>query len=40
MWLGGLLMVAMSFIPFFMLKELSRVMGHEKFRDLFLKNNR
>jgi hypothetical protein len=38
MWLGGLLMVAMSFIPFFMLKELSRIMGHEKFRDLFLRN--
>ena len=38
MWLGGLLIVAMSFIPFFMLKELSRIMGHEKFRGLFLKN--
>lgn len=36
MWLGGLLMVTLSFIPFFMLKELSRIMGHEKFRDLFL----
>jgi hypothetical protein len=38
MWLGGLLMVMLSFIPFFMLKELSRIMGHEKFRDLFLRN--
>jgi len=38
MWLGGLLMVALSFIPFFMLKELSRNMGHEKFRDLFLRD--
>jgi hypothetical protein len=38
MWLGGLLMVALSFIPFFMLKELSRIMGHEKFRNLFLRN--
>lgn len=39
MWLGGLLMVAMSFIPFFMLKELSRKMGQDKFRDLFFKAN-
>ncbi len=38
MWLGGLLMVTLSFIPFFMLKELSRIMGHEKFRSLFLKS--
>jgi hypothetical protein len=37
-WLGGLLMLTLSFIPFFMLKELSRIMGHEKFRDLFLSN--
>jgi hypothetical protein len=37
MWLGGLLVVILSFIPFFALKELSRIMGHEKFRDLFLK---
>jgi len=36
-WLGGLLMVTLSFIPFFMLKELSRIMGHEKFRNLFLR---
>lgn len=36
-WLGGLLMVTLSFFPFFMLKELSRAMGHEKFRDLFLR---
>lgn len=39
MWIGGLLMVALSFIPFFMLKELSRTLGHEKFRNLFLKKN-
>lgn len=38
MWLGGVLMVTLSFIPFFMLKELSRIFGYEKFRDLFLKN--
>ncbi len=38
MWLGGVLMVILSFIPFFMLKELSRVIGHKEFTDLFLKN--
>jgi len=38
MWLGGLLMVTLSFIPFFMLKELSRIMGHDKFRNLFFRN--
>jgi hypothetical protein len=38
MWLGGLLMVTLAFIPFFMLKELSRIMGHEKFRNLFFRN--
>ena len=37
MWLGGMLMVILSFIPFFALKELSRIIGHEKFRDLFLR---
>jgi hypothetical protein len=37
-WLGGLLMVTLSFIPFFMLKELSRIMGHDKFRNLFFRN--
>jgi cell division protein FtsW (lipid II flippase) len=36
-WLGGLVMLAVSFIPFFMLKELSRIMGYEKFRDLFFR---
>jgi hypothetical protein len=36
-WLGGLLMVALSLIPFFMLKEMSRVMGNAKFRDMLLK---
>lgn len=39
MWLGGLLMVTFSFIPFFMLKELSRIMGHRKFRNLFFKSD-
>lgn len=36
-WLGGIVMLAVSFIPFFMLKELGRVMGHDKLRDLFLR---
>jgi hypothetical protein len=35
LWLGGLLFVSLSFIPFFALKELARVIGHEKFKDLF-----
>lgn len=35
-WLAGMVMLAVSFIPFFMLKELGRIIGHEKFRDLFL----
>lgn len=37
LWLGGLIMVAIAFIPFFALKEISRVMGQQKFRDLLLK---
>lgn len=37
-WLAGLVMLAVSFIPFFMLKELGRVFGYNKFRDLFLRN--
>jgi hypothetical protein len=36
-WLAGMVMLAVSFIPFFMLKELGRIIGHEKFRDLFLR---
>jgi hypothetical protein len=39
-WIGGLLMVMLAFIPFFMLKELGRVIGNLKFRDLFLKSRR
>ena len=35
-WLAGLLMVILSFIPFFMLKELSRVMGYEKLVAMFI----
>jgi hypothetical protein len=37
-WLAGVVMLTLTFIPFFMLKELSRTIGREKFRDLFLKN--
>ncbi len=40
MWLGGLLMVALSFLPFFMLRELSRTIGHEKFREIFFKGQK
>jgi hypothetical protein len=40
LWLGGLIMVTLSFIPFFALKEISRVVGHEKFRNLLLKNRK
>ena len=39
MWLGGLLMVIVSFIPFFALKEISRKLGHEKFKDLLFKSH-
>ena len=35
--LGGIIIVAISFIPFFTLKEISRVIGPQKFRNLLLK---
>ena len=35
-WIGGVVVVFVSFIPFFALKELSRVMGSEKIQNLFL----
>jgi hypothetical protein len=35
--LGGIIIVTMSFIPFFTLKEISRVIGPKKFRNLLLK---
>lgn len=35
-WLGGALLVFFSFIPFFAFKELVRVLGKEKIRELFL----
>jgi hypothetical protein len=37
-WLGSLLLIFFCFIPFFAFKELTRVMGTEKFRGLFFKN--
>lgn len=36
-WLGGLIVVTVSFIPFFALKELSRTIGPEVFRKMFYK---
>jgi uncharacterized membrane protein len=36
-WLGGALLIFFSFIPFFAFKELVRVLGKEKVRELFLK---
>lgn len=38
LWLGGLIMVTVSFIPFFAMKEISRVVGHEKFKNFLLKS--
>jgi len=37
-WLGGVIIIFVSFIPFFALKELSRVIGQKKFRDMLLKH--
>jgi hypothetical protein len=36
LWLGGALLIFFSFIPFFAFKELVRVLGKEKVRELFL----
>jgi hypothetical protein len=38
-WLGGALLVFLSFIPFFAFKELVRVLGKEKVGELFLKKH-
>jgi hypothetical protein len=35
-WLGGALLIFFSFIPFFAFKELVRVLGKDKVRELFL----
>jgi hypothetical protein len=36
-WLGAALVIWVSFLPFFAMKELSRVMGPGKFRGMFFK---
>ena len=36
-WIGGAVVVFVSFIPFFAFKEISRVMGSEKIQNLFLR---
>ena len=38
-WLGGALLIFFSFIPFFAFKELVRVLGKEKVRELFLQKH-
>jgi hypothetical protein len=38
-WLGGVLLIFFSFIPFFAFKELVRVLGKEKVRELFLQKH-
>jgi hypothetical protein len=37
-WLGGALLIFFSFIPFFAFKELVRVLGSDKVKELFLRN--
>ena len=36
-WFGGALVIFVSFMPFFAMKEVSRVIGSKKFRGMFLK---
>jgi hypothetical protein len=36
-WLGGALLIFFIFIPFFALKEMVRVMGNEKIKNLFFR---
>jgi hypothetical protein len=36
-WLGAAVVICVSFLPFFAMKEVSRVMGSDKFRGLFFK---
>ena len=38
-WLGGVLLIFFSFIPFFAFKELVRVLGADKIRELFLRKH-
>jgi len=39
-WLGGLTVIAVSFLPFFAMKELSRTMGSDALRSLFFKGRK
>ena len=36
-WLGAAVVICISFLPFFAMKEISRVIGRDKFRALFFK---
>lgn len=36
-WLGGIVVIAVSFLPFFAMKELSRTLGSDAFRGMFFK---
>ncbi len=36
-WLGAAIVVCVSFLPFFAMKEVARVMGGNKFSSMFLK---
>lgn len=37
-WLGGAMLIFFIFIPFFAFRELARIMGKDKVRNLFLKS--
>ena len=37
-WFGAAVVICISFLPFFAMKELSRVMGADNFRGMFFKN--
>jgi hypothetical protein len=39
-WLGAALLIFCSFVPFFSIKELSRIMGEEKIRSLFFRKRK
>lgn len=39
MRIGGLIMISVAFLPFFALKEISRVLGPQVFRKLFFKKS-
>ena len=38
-WLGGAMLIFFIFIPFFSFMELSRIIGKEKIKNLFLRND-